>query len=31
MARQMRSKLAHNTEVGSYAIDFPPTAPAPIA
>lgn len=31
MARQMRSKLAHDPEVGSYAIDFPPTAPAPIA
>lgn len=31
MARQMRSKLAHDAEAGSYAIDFPPTAPAPIA
>ncbi|MFC3713389.1 sensor histidine kinase [Sphingoaurantiacus capsulatus] len=31
MARQMRSKLAHNADAGSYAIDFPPTAPAPIA
>ena len=31
MARQMRSKLAHDPERGSYSIDFPPTAPAPIA
>lgn len=31
MARQMRSKLTHDPERGSYAIDFPPTAPAPIA
>ena len=31
MARQMRSKLAHDAVTGSYAIDFPPTAPAPIA
>jgi two-component sensor histidine kinase len=31
MARQMRSKLAHDSETGSYSIDFPPTAPAPIA
>lgn len=31
MARQMRSKLTHDAAVGSYAIDFPPTPPAPIA
>ncbi len=31
MARQMRSKLTHDAEIGSYAIDFPPTPPAPIA
>lgn len=31
MARQMRSKLTHDPVAGSYAIDFPPTAPAPIA
>lgn len=31
MARQMRSKLTHDADIGSYAIDFPPTPPAPIA
>ncbi len=31
MARQMRRKLTHDAEIGSYTIDFPPTPPAPIA
>lgn len=31
MARQMRSQLAHDPAQGSYSIDFPPTAPPPIA
>ena len=31
MARQMRSQLAHDPVQGSYSIEFPPTAPPPIA
>ena len=31
MARQMRSQLSHDPALGSYSIDFPPTAPPPIA